>query len=548
MSGLDVFGRLSPRMGARRAAAVVGAAGIGGGLAASRATAIRLCVVGDSISEQYNSASASGIVEQTPGTGRITFGAAFSQYVYWPGDRIKVVAAATENLNTVESVVTAVDTTSRLWIEYALTPNKTHGVTGATPSIYRMQGRNPSSFLVAAFAQAGLNFETTVDAAIGAGDSAQSRALLYRDFQDCDVAVYAPGMNDVYARGWTASAIIDSDRETLDWLRARVSRLVVMGIPPRATSAPGWTSEKFSTWRAVNAWRQAYAQEIGAQYIDSASAALSDARYADALDAYAGPFTSSTTLTSTDGVHPAAQRGGLTLAGPLAEVLRRWFPSPVRAPYLPTTSIVDAADNLIANPLMQRTTGGSSSGTATFQNLAGAAGAEVADGWEVVAESGSSLTIKCGVVPRTDAAHGDTCGNAQRIVVTNAGGTNATIRLRTASLAASMVTGDEIEIGAALDVSSGSTPGAGESDAIALGVSAFIQQATAVNGSIDAWATNSSSGKLPIARVAPKWRGRTRPVGTAGAFSNVRPLISIVVPAGGSACLDVGRVLLRRRA
>ncbi len=398
---------------------------------------------------------------------------------------------------------------------------------------------------VAAFALAGLDYETVVDAAIGGGDSVQSRAILQRDFISSDVAIYASGMNDVYAREWSAETIIESDRATLDYLRGRVTRLVIMSIPPRASSAVAWTAEKFSVWLAVNAWRQQYAQQTGVQYIDTAAASLSDARYSDALDDYAGPFLSGASLTSSDGVHPASQRGGLTLAGPLSEILGKWFPSPVRSPHLPSNGIADAS-NLVTNPMMIFDAGGTTSGTATFQDLAGTGSAEVADSWEVVAESGTSLTIKCGVVPRTTSVHGDTCGNSQRIIVTNGGATNSTVRLRTASIHGSLSDGDEVEIGAVINVSSAASPGTGDSDAIAVGVSAFIQQATAVNGAIDAWASNLTTGTLPNALISPTWRGRTRRISSAGAFTSARPLLTLVVPAGGDACIDIGRVVFRR--
>ena len=511
---------------------------------------LRVCIVGDSISEIFDqTASPASIVDQGGGIARVQFGAAFSIGTFWPGDEIKIVGASTENLNSMSTVITEVDTVSRLWFEYALTPTLTHSTTGSSPTIYLKYSRTPASYIVSAFALAGMEFNVAVDAAIGGGDSSQVQGVLFRDFTQADIAIYAPGMNDVYARGWTYNQIIANDKTTIDWLMSRVKILVIVGIPPRASSNGAWTTGKFQIQQNVNGWRKAYAESIGVEYIDPATAYFGTSSYIDTLSSNIDPFTAGSLLTSSDGVHPAPQRGGITFGKLLGGVLTKTYKTNCWASYLPSNAYLDLAENLIPNPLMRRTTGGVTSGTATYQNLAGSAGGEVADGWEIVCSGGASVTIKAGVLPRGEVVNGDTLGNSQRIVITNASGSNATVLFRCSSFHASMINNDLIDLGACVDATNGNTPGSGDPVGLtSISVAGVCQQVTSLNKWMYAFSSSASAGHIPKCRISPVIRNlKTRPTTSAGNFSAAYLNVSLIIAAGGSACIDVGRAMFKRK-
>lgn len=501
---------------------------------------VAVAIGGDSISEINNYATGVSVSIVSPGIARMTFSPALNSGAYWPGDEIKVTGATDITCNTMSSVVTAVDP-SRLWVEYALTPSLTNAVV-ATPVMYRKYANASMSYLVNAFAQRGLAFRVSVDASIGGGDSEQVNELLVRDWATSDVAIYACGMNDVYARGWTFEQIKANDIANLAIMR-RAKKLILMTIPPRYNGSAGWTAGKFAVWRKVNEWRRQYAPTIGADFLDVLSAELGTT-YADPLNAYSSPRIAGTTMTSSDGVHPIGLGGtvlGALVALPLASI--------PAANMLPTSVALNSAEGYIfANPLLQRAGAGVPTGTATFQNLAGVPGGEVADNCTLSASSVGAV-VQCGVVARTKAIHGDSIGYAQRVIIDNtAGASTLTMSFSTTSLHASIVDGDSLDYGAHVLLSAIATPGTGNPVGVRSFSVGFTEQRStgAGNKFAAAIAGDNGSGYLPGLSVSPVKRDKLRTAAVAGALDGALVGSTVIVPVGASCCVDVGRVLARR--
>ncbi len=510
---------------------------------------IRVALIGDSISDPYSYVSAASTSIISPGISRATFGSAFSAGTFWPGDSIRTTNAKDRVSNTLDGTVTSVDP-SRLWIEYSTPAGRDHGVidtSGAGQAIVsRKYSISNISYLAQAFAQLGLQYSIVVDAALSSGDSAQVNEVLVRDWVPCDVAIYDPGMNDVYSdgRAWSFSQIQANDIANLKIARA-ATKLIILGIAPRNSASAQWSSAKFAVWRKVNEWRRQYAAQIGADFEDWTTAELNGKTYITPSSTTATPPSAGTTQTSQDGTHPYGLGG--SIAGAMVSKPLSGIP---RSDLLPSSNYVNAVDGyVITNPTMQRTTGGTTAGTATFQNLAGVATPEVADSFIVQANVGAaSLVLKCGVVPRTKAVHGDSLGNAQRVIIDNtANGSACTVSVQSVSFHASMVDGDSIDFGASILLSDMATPGSGNPAGMtSLAVNFQDQHATAGNKAAAALAGDAGTGYLPGYSIAPVKRDVTRRVASAGAFSNSQVQVQVIVAAGQSACIDVGRVLGRR--
>ncbi|KAB0331765.1 SGNH/GDSL hydrolase family protein [Janthinobacterium sp. PLB04] len=507
----------------------------------------RLAIAGDSTTDILNASTGNGATMVAPGIARITFDAALPGGSYWPGDEVRASAAPIRECNTMAGVVTSVDP-ARMWVEYTCPAGRGNGVIGDKPNLYRRYSTSSTSHISQAFAQQGMRFVLSVDAAIGGGDSEQIGEVLARDWVDSDIAIYGPGMNDIYSRGWGFERIKASDIFNLKIMR-RAARLVLLGVPPRRSTATGWSAGAFAVWRQVNEWRRAYASTIGADFVDMTAADLGGMTYADPASATADAYIATATQTiSADGVHPVAL-GAAVLGGGIARSLR----SIPAADFLPASASLNVAQGYLpVNPLMKRDVGGTAVGAATFQNLAGAAGAEVADTYELKTTGGSAATVvKAGIVQRSKAVHGDSLGNAQRVIVDNSapGAVAVVVTLSTASFHASMVDGDSLEYGMALLLSAASTPGSGNPDGlIRLTVGFNDQHLVAGNKFGAAIAGDTSTGRLPGHTLTPWKIDRTRRVAVAGAFSSSIVSVSWTVPALATACLDVGRVLARRFA
>lgn len=505
--------------------------------------AIRVALAGDSISETWNFSTGTSTSVVSPGIARFNFGGAAAPGAYWPGDEIKVTGATDASCNTMGSVITAVDPTY-LWVEYAMTPGFTNSVTGS-PTIYRKYSVSNASYLANAFALLGLPYVLSVDASIGGGDSSQINELLVRDWAPSDFAAYASGMNDVYSRGWTFDQIKANDIANLKILR-QASRLAILSIPPRANTQGAWTSGKFDVWRKVNDWRRQYASTIGANFLDCLSAE-NGITYADPLSAFSNPRPSGTTQTSADGVHPIGVAGPI-LGSMVAQVLDD----------IPATSMLPASVGLgtaegyiFGNALMQRAGSGVPTGTATFQNLSGVVGGEVADSCTLTASSVGAI-VKCGVVARTKAVHGDSIGNSQRVIIDNTvGASTVTMNFSTTSFHAAIVDGDSLDYGCHLLLSSIATPGTGTPAGARSFSIGFTEQrpsspANAGNKFAAAFAGDNGTGYLPALSIQPVKRDKLRRTAISGALAGALISITVTVPVGASACVDIGRVLARR--
>lgn len=543
----------NPKFKANLARLVLGPQGIqlassAGSFSVSQgANPIVVNVAGDSISEVYDYVVSNGTTVVAPGIARATFAAPFTKGRLWPGDKIKVTASNLRQTNQMDATVTAVDLDTQLWIEYTISPELENNCIGTSPTIYYKYSLTFPNYIVQGFAQAGLPWVLGMDASLGGGDSLQVNEIIRRDWKPCDIAFYATGMNDVFARSWTFEQIKANDIANLELLR-KAPRLVIMSIPPRATINPGWSAAKFIVWRKVNEWRRAYAATIGAHFANLSEASVGGKTYSVPGNTNQDVYATGENQTTSDGVHPVG------LGGVIQGRSIRPFLTGMRASsYLPSNaSESNAVDGYLnANPTMVRTTGGTASGTGTFQNLAGAAGAEIADGYALVLQSGSAgLVVKAGVVPRTEAIHGDACGNSQRIIVDNTLGTVVTsINFATAKFNTSLVDGDKVDYGLHLLTSSADTPGSGDPNGITrFTVSLLDQHSIAFNRSDCAIGASGGTGTIPGVSVAPvKYGAATRPVASAGTFTSSEVAATFTVAIGKTACIDIGRVLARKQ-
>lgn len=512
---------------------------------------LRFAVAGDSISEMYNFSVGASVVKISDTVARFNFSAAAAGGAYWKGDKIKVTGAATEGLNQQDATVLAVDA-ARMWVEYDLKASRTNPVLDTSadpkPTMYRKYSVATSAYLAQACALLGIGYKVSVDATAGGGDSLQVGKILARDWVESDVGIYACGMNDVYSRGWTFEQIKANDIANIAILR-QAARLVIFSVPPRWSGQTVWTAGKYAVWRKVNEWRRQYAEAIGADYVDVAACSFNGKTYADPLDVNSNPYMSGVNMTCADGVHPVGI-GGLALGSGLAAVLATvpWIASKT---LLPTSASANTTEGyVVQNPLMKRTTGGTASGTVTYQNLAGAAGAEVADSYTLASVGGSAATVvKVGIIPRDVKTHADTYGNAQRLIIDNTSGASAvTMTLQTLTYGPSMVDGDSVRWGANIILTDAATPGTGTPNGVtSVTVQVNDQHSISLNKFATIFAPDGSTGTYPACNLSPSASMRMRTIADgAGAYSNVLTSVSVVVPVGKTACVDIGRVLTKR--
>lgn len=508
---------------------------------------LRVAAAGDSISEPWVQYVGNGTSVVSPGIVRMTFAAAFTSGVFWPGDKVKTSLCSVRAANQMDATITAIDTVSRLWVEYTTTSAQEHSATGAGYIIFTKYALWGSGYVANACAQAGIPFSIAFDAAISGGDSSQVNEVLARNITDCDVGFYGPGMNDVYLRGFTFAQIKANDTANLALLKPRCRKLVVLSIPARNSASGQWTTGKLAVWRQVNEFRRQWCVANGAVYVDLSAAEIGGKTYCDPLNTNNDNFATGTSQVSSDYIHPIGL-GGVVLGAAVARTLK----DVIVSDFLPASSNVAAVDGyMVLNPLLVRTSGASVSGAATFQNLAGAASPEVANGFTISADqvSGSGVIVKCGVVARTKAVHGDSMGNAQRIIIDNtAGGIAAIVTFQTPSFAGSLVDGDTLEYGCHMLYSAMATPGSGDPTGLLAGGTRVQELHTsgAPSRYNDALSLNPGTGVLPGHSVSLYKADKLRTVADAGAFNTVRGFTTVQVAAGQSACVDIGRVLYRR--
>lgn len=515
-----------------------------------KAGLLRWAIAGDSITEPYSYAVGNSASIVSPGVARVGFPFALSGGTFWPGDEIKVTTAQLRQCNQQSAIVSAVDP-GRTWIEYSVSADRENGVIGSLPFVSRKYALNSGSYIAHACAQLGIPFQCAVDASMAGGDCEQVLEVLQRDWADSDVAVYAPGMNCVYSRGWDLARIKAADSASLKILR-QAPILLVLSIPARLSTAGGWTADRYAVWRQVNEWRRQEAERIGAIFIDLSAASLRDKTYCNPLSDNNDPYGSGLLQTMIDGVHPA-DLGALIVGSAIAEPLK----GHVLSDLLPASvANVNAADGYInPNPLMRVGAAGASpgvpGGTATFQNLAGASTPEIADNYVVSVDAAApALVLKAGVVTRSNAVHGDRAGNAQRVIIDNTGNASAvTVRIRSQSFHAAMRDGDVVDYGMHVLLSDMATPGTGDPAGVtSMGVYFGDQHATATGKSGAALSGGgASTGRYPGGAFAAMFTDKTRSVAGAGAFTSTLIGCAVIVAANSSACVDVGRVLTRRR-
>lgn len=511
---------------------------------------IRYIACGDSISESWVQYVGNSAAVTVPGTVRMGFAAAFQTGTFWPGDDIKTSLCTTRQCNQMDSTITAIDTVNRLWIEYNTVPSQEHAVTGSGFLVFTKCAKWGASYHVNAFQLAKIPCTLAADASISGGGAIAINEVLKRNYVDCDLAIYASGMNDVFLNGLTFAQIKAADIANIAVL-GQAPRLIITTIPPRESTSAQWTTGTFAIWRQVNEWRRQYAAQIGAYFHDWCAAELGGKTYAQPLSASASPtLTGSNQTVNADKIHPIGL-GGTILGASLVPLLQFLFP---QTGYMPSANIANSQDGYtLANTMLTRTNGSSASGNATFLNLAGSGAVETADGTSILVQQGpvtiANLTIKAGVVPRTKAIHGDSLGNAQRLIIDNTlNNAVAIVSFLSNQFAGSMVDGDILEYGGQMIYSALATPGSGDPLGIlGGGLKVLEQHITAPTRYLESLNVAPGSGTLPGHAINLYDTEPTRSVANAGAFNTVQGYFTVYVAANSSGCVDIGHPLFRRR-
>lgn len=510
----------------------------------------RIATVADSIGEPWIYLPGNSAAVTVPGTVRMGFASAFQTGTFWPGDKVKTSLCAVRNCNQMDATITAIDTVSRLWVEYTTTPSQEHAVTGTAYYIFTKCAKWGAGYLANACYLAGIPYTMPFDANISGGGSAQINEVLARNYTDCDLAIYSPGMNDVYLYNLTFAQIKAQDMANIAIL-SQAPRLIITTIPARNSTSASWTAAKFAIWRQVNEWRRQYAAQIGAYFHDWNAAELGGKTYCNPLSTSADPYNSGVNQTiNADDIHPIGL-GGTVMGNSIAPLLQSIFPA---TDYLPTSAVTTSADGYtLNNSMMSRTTGSNASGNATFKNLAGSGSVETADGFQILVQQGPStianLIVSAGVIPRTKAVHGDSLGNAQRIVIDNTANSGiAIVSFLSNQFAGQMVDGDTLEYGCCALYSALATPGSGNPlGLLGGGLRVLEQHLTAPTRYLDSLNLAPGNGLLPGHAIQLFDSQITRAVASAGTFNTMQAYFTVYIAANSSACIDIGRFLLRRK-
>lgn len=489
-------------------------------------------VIGTSISETLPYRVATSAANNGDGTWTITFGSN-PRPEYGEGDIVQVTQGP-EGLNTRSAVCTAIAGNV-----LTVRPDTTLSIplTGTAPLVYYREQRNFGNYVVYAQGMSSTGFEVAVDAAVGGMDTSQLLQIIDRDFiaktdQFQFVIAELGTMNSIYARDFTVA------QETA-YVTTYIDKIAALGkpfyikdcLPKQATGS--WTAPKLDKVIQINAFAGAYIRSKGGVYSNSFKASYGNKSYLDTASANAEPRV---TEATTDGTHP--NTGG----GPLqAAELARWVDSLFKpADFLPS-SVKDSVTGLInTNPFMNGTGGAKTGGAGATVT------GNVADSGDVVVVTGGADTnIVCSVVARTEAVHGDSIGNSQRLVITT-GATLATIEFRFGgNMSASFLNGDYVTIMGAVQSSLGTTPGVGTPLALAsTNIGGLLQTATTVNEFIGSNGMGTAAVNQEALRVRVKSprvaiRG---PLAVHGAPTLVRAYVQVYVRANASICIDIGRV------
>lgn len=493
----------------------------------------RLGVIGTSITETLPYRSALSATDNGDGTWAILFSSS-ARTEYGEGEIVQV-SQGPLGVNTRSAEITAISGNT-----LTVRPDTTKALplVGTTPLVYHSLNLSFGSYIGWAQNLAAASFDISVDASLGGADTAQLNTLIDRDLisraSEFDFVIAEIGsMNGVYARSNSYDTELALVKIMVDKIAALGKPFMIVGVLPRGSASPAWSSGKVDIVVNLHKYLAAYVPTIGGSFFDPYKATLGNKSYLDTSSATGDPKI---TEATTDGVH-VNSGGGLILGASVAKWVDSIFPP---SDFLPS-SIRDSAIGLInTNPFMNGTGGAKTGGVGA--SVTGT----VADSCDlVVTAGGADCSVVCSIVARTEGVHGDAIGNAQRLVITTGATASTIIELRlSGNLSASVTNGDFTRAMAAVTASNGSTPGSGVPVGLAsTNVFAVMQTSITVNKFIG----SNGAGTAAVNQEAYKARVRTQrsavrsPASIHGTPASVRFGVTIYVRANSNICIDVGR-------
>lgn len=404
--------------------------GVAGGAVPSSVS--RIVLIGDSQSAFVDSTgpTCTAIVDNGDGTATITFSGSHSWAV---GHPIAVNVAPARKFNVMNGTVTAQSNSGTFSVTYTLGGN-TSPVTGTLASevqtLYPWR-RSPLGYATWLEVLQSRSIDY-VKVCAGGADSRQilsmyNDALLTVQASQASDIIVMPGMNDVYARGWTFDATKASIKALLNRIRAtmRRARMWVLLVPARDSGGSAWSSAKQTVHNRLNRWLWLYALQIGATPVDTWRAAQNGITYVNPAASNPDPNTN----MSNDGTHQS-QVGALAIARALDALMRQTAAVQAGGKQFGHSAMA-AQNNALTNPGLTGTGGTKTPGSGSITGNA-------PDNWIVEISSGTgALTLTSPA--RTVSADGDAYGNNLSVAVSG----QATWRLRQTGLIGAVSAGQQ---------------------------------------------------------------------------------------------------------
>ena len=493
----------------------------------------RAAIIGTSITETmtYRQASANA-VSNGDGTWPVTV-AATPRPMFCEGDIIKT-AQGPVGFNSFKSEVL-----SLVGNTITVRPDQNYPInlTGTLPFCYAMNERQKNGWATYAELQSLGAFSVVLDAGIGGGDTSNLNysfdSILTSRADEFDFVIAEAGtMNDVYARTWSFDTAKAQTTIYIDKIAALKKPFLMIGCCPRDSANGAWSSGKLDIVMKLNDWMQSYAFEKGGSFINPYRSTKGALTYLDAADANADPKSNVT----DDAVHPN-QVGSMIIGWEIAQWVTSVFPP---KDILPTSVKESAIGMLNTNPLMQGS-GGVVSANATAATVSGVA---ADDTTVIVLSGGTGLSVAGSVVARTEAADGDSLGNNQRVIITSSANVHIVeVRFGPSTMFSSVSNGDVIDGICSVKMTNGGTPGSGE-PVSCRGCSLVLntQTVTTLNHYFSSNGQGSNAFDIPSFKAVYDVQGKVpAPLSLHGAPSNIRISLYVILGAGASICVDVGR-------
>lgn len=388
-------------------------------------------IVGDSIIANYDSQgpTINTITDNGNGTATIAFA---SSHNYSVGSPIRVNGAASADLNTQLSTVTAQVNTNPYTVTYTKT-SVNSPVTGSPgafyPNWYDVNGI--MGWLVATMG----NQMNIIHAAAGGATSTQALNLFNKwlaanPATATDDIIISAGMNDIYASGDTLATIKTNMTALVNKAVLVGSRVYVLLVPPRSNASSGWTAGKQTIHYQTNKWLWNYCISVGAIPIDTWRSQANSTTY---INSAAGTPNPATGFAQSDGVHPA-NVGALAISADLALQMKAAYAG-YGAGFAGSYTALQTTNNALSNPTLTGTAGTATAGSGVIVGT-------VPDSWTVAITSGTP-TVTLTSPARTVAANGDAMGNNLQAVFAYSGsGTQIFRVINTSSFHANLTVGE----------------------------------------------------------------------------------------------------------